>query len=216
MMPRPELSSQLLQTSPRHTWLLFPFGAFTVFKLCPGRSEAGAPGFALSPHQQRCTGRGVPSCLCLLLRLKPMGRRVTIPEPGCVETEDVPKASGTRATVLEPGLGSCSHGQHWGVWVPLLGGSSLLLGMPPKKKHQASPPQAESCPKCSCFSLLWQFPPAGAHLQVLVWLPASSGEAGGEGQRAGASSWFCKTTRFQGWGELLQGEDNVQSVLRVG
>lgn len=140
MMPRPELSSQLLQTSPRHSWLLSPFGTFTVFKLCPGRSEAGAPGFALSPHQQRCTGRGFPSHLCLLPRLKPMGRRVTTPELGCVKAEDVPRVSGTRATILEPGLGSRSPGQHRRVWVPLLGGSSILLGMPPKKKHQVSAP----------------------------------------------------------------------------
>lgn len=59
-------------------------------------------------------------------------------------------------------------------------------------------------------------PPARAHLQVLVWLPVLSGEAGGEEQQAGASSWLCETTQFQCWQDVLQGEDKVQSVLRVG
>jgi len=69
--------------------------------------------------------------------------------------------------------------------------------------------QGHRCPDTLASLSSRQFPPARAHLQVLVWLPALSGEAGGEGQRAGASSWLCETTRLQGWGDSLRGEDDV-------
>ena len=88
-------------------------------------------------------GEGFPSCLCLLPRSGPMGRRVTSPELGCVNAEDGPRASGTRPTALGLGSGSRSPGQRR---VPQLGGSSILTGMPPKELHQVPPPQAATHP----------------------------------------------------------------------
>lgn len=110
-------------------------------------------------------GWGSPSRLCLLLRLEPMGRRVISPELGCAKAEDMPGASGTRPTVLGPGSGSRSPGQRWEVQVPHPGGSSILLGMCPKKRHQV-PPTSSSKPSSEGFTALTHLllsPPGNPH-----------------------------------------------------
>lgn len=130
-------------------------------------------------------------------------------DKGCVTAEGVPRASSTRATMLGPGS-----------LCPTTRGILHPPGNAPKEEDHVPPHHTANCPlraplPCVLTSLpSMHSPPARAHLQVLVWLPVLSGEAGGR-QQAGASSWLCETAQFQCWKDGLQGEDKVQSVLRV-
>lgn len=176
-------------------------------------------GLLCVPPQETRAGRGFPSCLCLLLRSEPAE---TSPELGCVKAEDVPEASGTRPTMLGPGsapapLGSAQKfGSHaWGDPPSSCGCPQRRSIRSPHLKQQAIL-QGLHCPDRLTSLSSRQFPPARAHLQVLVWLPASSGEAGGEGQRAGASSWLCETTWLWGWGDSLWGQDDVATSAEGG
>lgn len=212
MMPI-SVALQVPETYP----LLSPFGAFRVFKVklteIPLSWEER--GWYLWVCFVPCTwrvkqGGGFPSRLCLLPRSQPMTCRVQALGRAVSQLRRCPEQ-----TAPEP---PC-----WGqeVCVPLLGGSSILLRMLPKKRHHVPPHHTAKCPlrvplPCALTSLpSMHSPPARAHLQALVWLPVLSGEAGGEGQQAGASWWLCKTTQLQCWKDVLQGEDKVRSVLRV-
>lgn len=110
-------------------------------------------------------GQGSPSCLCLLPRLEPMGRRVISPELGCVKAEDMPGASGTRPTILGPGSGSRSPGQCWKFGSP-------TRGVPPsswgclQRRGIRSPPTSSSKPSSEGFAALTRLllsPPGNPH-----------------------------------------------------
>lgn len=148
-----------------------------------------------------------------------MGRRVASPQQGCGTAEEVPRASsamlGQAQAPTRAVLGSL--GPFWGD-PPSSWRCSQRRGTMAPHGTQQTVLRGLHCPDgLNVLTSLpsMHSPPARAHLQVLVWLPVLSGEAGGEGQQAGASSWLCESRQFQCRKDVLQGEDEVQSVLRV-